>query len=59
MRRFVLSDEDESWVQTDMGNSGAQALGMEKAEIPVAESVSGMIKVVCRLSFWCPGTLCR
>ena len=29
-----------------MGNSGAQALGLEKAEVPVADSVAGMIKVV-------------
>ncbi len=35
-----------SWVQTDMGNDGAKALGMEKAEITIDESVSGMTKVV-------------
>lgn len=29
-----------------MGNSGAQALGLEQAEVPVANSVAGMIKVV-------------
>lgn len=29
-----------------MGNSGAQVLGLEKAETPVADSVAGMIKVV-------------
>ena len=29
-----------------MGNSGAQAFGLEKAEVPVADSVAGMIKVV-------------
>ena len=29
-----------------MGNSGARAFGLEKAEVPVADSVAGMIKVV-------------
>jgi norsolorinic acid ketoreductase len=33
-------------VQTDMGNIGAQTLGLEKAEIGVDVSVSGMIKVI-------------
>jgi norsolorinic acid ketoreductase len=37
---------EDSWVQTDMGNNGAQSLGLEKAEIGVDESVSGMIKVI-------------
>jgi len=29
-----------------MGNGGAKLLGLEKAEIPVSESISGMVKVV-------------
>lgn len=29
-----------------MGNSGAQLLGLEKAEIPIVDSISGMTKVV-------------
>ena len=37
---------EDSWVQTEMGNTGAQNLGLEKAEIEVNVSVSGMIKVI-------------
>jgi hypothetical protein len=37
---------EDSWVQTDMGNTGARAFGLEKAEIEVEVSVSGMIKVI-------------
>jgi norsolorinic acid ketoreductase len=33
-------------VQTDMGNTGAQTLGLEKAEVEVDVSISGMIKVI-------------
>jgi hypothetical protein len=29
-----------------MGNGGAQLLGLEKAEIPLGRSISGMVKVV-------------
>ena len=35
-----------SWVQTDLGNFGAEAFGVEKAAITVQESVTGMIKVI-------------
>lgn len=34
------------FAQTDMGNFGAQKFGFEKAIVPVAESVSGLIKHV-------------
>ena len=37
---------DPGWVQTDMGNYGAGVFGVEKAEITVEESVSGMVKIV-------------
>lgn len=37
---------EDSWVQTEMGNTGAQGLGLEKAEVEVDVSVSGMIKVI-------------
>lgn len=37
-----------SWVQTEMGNDGARTFGLEKAEITVEESVSGLVKVVSR-----------
>lgn len=37
---------DPGWVQTDMGNDGARALGLEKAETEVHVSVEGMIKVI-------------
>ena len=41
-----LSLTCSSWVQTDLGNLGAEAFGYEKAAISVEESVRGMIKVV-------------
>lgn len=34
------------WVQTDLGNSGARALGLESAYITVKESCDGMMKVI-------------
>ncbi|ERF75989.1 hypothetical protein EPUS_01355 [Endocarpon pusillum Z07020] len=37
---------DPGWVQTDMGNDGAKALGFEKAEIPLGVSIDGMTKVI-------------
>lgn len=35
-----------SWVQTDLGNRGADAFGIEKAAITVDKSVNGIIKVI-------------
>ena len=43
---MVRALTEDSWVQTDMGNTGAQTLGLEKAEVEVDVSVSGMIKVI-------------
>ena len=40
---FVL---DPGFVQTDMGNAGAQRVGMEKAFITVEESLKFMIPTV-------------
>ncbi|KAL9121203.1 MAG: hypothetical protein Q9187_002239 [Circinaria calcarea] len=37
---------DPGWVQTDIGNRGAEAFGYEKAAITVEQSVTGMIKVI-------------
>ncbi|KAK3903541.1 hypothetical protein C8A05DRAFT_32721 [Staphylotrichum tortipilum] len=37
---------DPGWVQTDLGQRGADAFGFEKAAITVAESVGGIIKVI-------------
>ncbi|KAL5327874.1 hypothetical protein ACEPPN_005580 [Leptodophora sp. 'Broadleaf-Isolate-01'] len=37
---------DLGWVQTDLGQAGADAFGYEKAAITVEESVSGLIKVI-------------
>ncbi|KAK0108493.1 hypothetical protein ONS95_003297 [Cadophora gregata] len=34
------------WVQTDMGNSGAEAAGIEKAEITLEESINGLVSVI-------------
>ena len=47
--RRVLRDSSltlSSWVQTDMGNLGAEAFGLEKAAITVQQSVTRMIKVI-------------
>ncbi|KAJ9490714.1 hypothetical protein VN97_g2507 [Penicillium thymicola] len=37
---------DPGWVQTDLGNRGADAFGIEKAAITVEESVTGVVKVI-------------
>ncbi len=42
----MLSLNFHSWVQTDLGNLGAEAFGFEKAAITVERSVTGMIKVI-------------
>ncbi|KAJ9609819.1 hypothetical protein H2200_006148 [Cladophialophora chaetospira] len=34
------------WVQTEMGNAGARAFGLEKAEITLDESIPGMVDVI-------------
>jgi hypothetical protein len=35
-----------SWVQTDMGNSGAVLFGVEKPPLDVETSVTGTVKVI-------------
>ena len=42
----VLTLTEDSWVQTDMGNTGARYFGLKEAEISRDVSVSGMIKVI-------------
>ncbi|KAF2684100.1 NAD(P)-binding protein [Lentithecium fluviatile CBS 122367] len=37
---------DPGWVQTEMGNSGAVALGLECAPVTVEDSCQGMVKVL-------------
>ncbi|CAI7641182.1 unnamed protein product [Penicillium palitans] len=37
---------DPGWVQTELGNRGADAFGIEKAAITVEESVTGVLKVI-------------
>ncbi|KAI0179036.1 NAD(P)-binding protein [Hypoxylon sp. FL1284] len=37
---------DPGWVQTDIGNRGADAFGYDQAAISVDQSVQGMIKVI-------------
>ncbi|CRL24592.1 Short-chain dehydrogenase/reductase SDR [Penicillium camemberti] len=37
---------DPGWVQTELGNRGADAFGIEKAAITVEESVTGVVKVI-------------
>ena len=34
------------WVQTDMGNMGANAVGMEKAPVTLEQSITGMLSKV-------------
>lgn len=35
-----------SWVQTDMGNAGAVAHGLEEAPTTVVDSINGMVEKV-------------
>lgn len=35
-----------SWVQTELGNRGAFVVGVEKADITVEESTTGIVKVI-------------
>ncbi|KGO46236.1 Glucose/ribitol dehydrogenase [Penicillium expansum] len=37
---------DPGWVQTELGNRGADSFGIEKAAITVEESVAGVVKVI-------------
>ena len=37
---------DPGFVQTDMGNKGAKAFGMEEAPVRVEDSVGGMFRVL-------------
>ncbi|KAF3399148.1 hypothetical protein DPV78_006603 [Talaromyces pinophilus] len=37
---------DPGWVQTELGNRGADAVGVEKADITVEESTTGIVKVI-------------
>ncbi|KAF1987062.1 hypothetical protein K402DRAFT_303024, partial [Aulographum hederae CBS 113979] len=37
---------DPGWVQTEMGNRGANDFGVESALAPVSESCAGMVKVI-------------
>ncbi|KAJ5487065.1 hypothetical protein N7530_001365 [Penicillium desertorum] len=43
---FVSFVADPGFVQTDMGNAGAQAVGFEKAFQTVEESVGGIVKTI-------------
>ena len=43
LNTFVL---DPGFVQTDMGNTGAQLLGMKEAPTTLEESVGGMYKLI-------------
>ncbi|KAJ5086872.1 Short-chain dehydrogenase/reductase SDR [Penicillium alfredii] len=37
---------DPGWVQTDLGNRGADAFGYEKAAVTIEDSVNGLVKVI-------------
>ncbi|RAO71319.1 uncharacterized protein BHQ10_007331 [Talaromyces amestolkiae] len=37
---------DPGWVQTELGNRGAHAIGVEKADITVEESTKGIVKAI-------------
>lgn len=47
---LVAFTMDPGWVQTEMGNAGARAFGMEKATLELDESIRGMVHVVCSVS---------
>jgi hypothetical protein len=38
-----------SWVQTDMGNAGARAFGLEEAPLSIDESIHGIVHVVSQV----------
>lgn len=38
------------WVQTEMGNAGAEAAGIEKADITLEQSVAGLTSVIDKAS---------
>jgi norsolorinic acid ketoreductase len=40
---FVISP---GWVQTELGNTGARAFGLEKAALTVEESCSGVVMLI-------------
>ncbi|KAI7968276.1 hypothetical protein EIK77_010446 [Talaromyces pinophilus] len=42
----AISVEAPCWVQTELGNRGADAVGVEKADITVEESTTGIVKVI-------------
>lgn len=44
--KWVVLPVHPGFVQTDMGNAGAQAFGLERASITVEDSVNGMLKVI-------------
>ncbi|TVY36965.1 Norsolorinic acid ketoreductase [Lachnellula subtilissima] len=44
--RLTVFPIDPGWVQTDMGNRGAHAFGVEEASTTLEDSVNGMIKVI-------------
>lgn len=44
---IIFADGDDSWVQTDMGNAGARANGMDEAPLTLDASVKGMLDRVC------------
>lgn len=39
------------WVRTDMGNHGAEVMGIEQAPVSLEESVQGMLNKVCNSGF--------
>ncbi|KGO66497.1 Short-chain dehydrogenase/reductase SDR [Penicillium italicum] len=43
LNAFIL---DPGWVQTELGNRGADSFGLEKAAITVEDSVSGVVNVI-------------
>jgi hypothetical protein len=34
------------WVQTDMGNAGAEAAGVHQADITLEDSINGLVSVI-------------
>ncbi|KOS44771.1 hypothetical protein ACN38_g4335 [Penicillium nordicum] len=46
LRGGLIMAPRNSWVQTELGNRGADAFGIEKAAITVEESVTGVVEVI-------------
>jgi hypothetical protein len=47
----LTANDMKRWVQTEMGNLGARNAGLEKADVPLDESIEGLMDKVSSLWF--------